>query len=192
MSGARGRRPSQHESVISKRFRPLRSRPPKTTLARSIHPLMVIHDLRQGSLTSLDAYLRLNGGIPDRGVAVELRKLISGSRQRSRYRLIAIEHPKGPPAKRGRPESKRGVKPTEKQKRLVRSFEKAVRDYPKVGSAVARVVEVEGVSPSRVYAARLAVKRYQEFLVGQATLRDELNRSAEHALAKLKQRSTSG
>lgn len=66
------------------------------------HPEIVAQDLRRGCLSSLDRYLALHQGVPDRRVALELRKLITGSRHRTDYRLIVVDHPKKPKNKGGR------------------------------------------------------------------------------------------
>ena len=77
-----------------KQFKPVFESRKKVILPKDFVPwFTVIKDLRRGSLANLDRYLKHNGGIPDRGVALELRKLISGSRQRSKYRLVVIDHP---------------------------------------------------------------------------------------------------
>lgn len=100
-SGRKRFRSVEQASILDKRFKPLIERPMRRR--PKIHPLMVIADLRKGSLASLDRYLAQEGGIRDRQLAIELRKLISGSACRSPFRLLAIHHPNGPKNKGGKP-----------------------------------------------------------------------------------------
>lgn len=97
-------RPIKSNGLTDKKFKRLvetGKRVPKT-----VHPWIVVADLRRGSLTSLDRYLAKHKGIPDHLVAVELRKLISGSAERTRYSLIAVEHPRAQKSVGGRPKKK--------------------------------------------------------------------------------------
>jgi hypothetical protein len=87
-----------------------------------VHPLVVIADLRRGCLTSLERYLSENQGIPDREVALELRKLIIGSQHRSPYRLMVVDHPAKPKSKEGRPK-KANSKLSNRDRELVAKFE---------------------------------------------------------------------
>jgi hypothetical protein len=190
MVSARDRRPSKHISMVSKRFRPVRDRPARVSIEKRMPALIVIRDLQRGCLTSLDIYLRINKGIPDPEIALELRKLISGSQHRSKYRLIAIEHPDSPAPGRGRPPEKDTIKPTATEFRLVRAFEKAAQSCPKVEAAVAQVAEDERVSKAMVYRARKAVKIYRQFETDQRALRERLNSQAESSLTKLRNSQT--
>lgn len=88
-------------SMSSKRFTRV-EKTPKQVSALRVHPVTVCADLRNGCLESLDEYLRQERGIPDREVALEIRRLISGSILRSQYRIIVIEHPDRPKRKVGR------------------------------------------------------------------------------------------
>lgn len=90
-------------SVFVKRFNRVVPTPPRVRLP--LHPAAVLIDLRNGSLSSLDAYLKKHRGIPDREVALELSNLLSGSATRTRFRLVVVDHPDGPPSKGGRPKS---------------------------------------------------------------------------------------
>lgn len=98
-------RPITSPGISGKKFQPLVNGRRIHTLPA--HPLVVIGDLRAGSLGSLDAYLKKNRGIPDREVALELRKLLSGTSERSRFRLVLVDHPDIPADLGGRPQSKR-------------------------------------------------------------------------------------
>jgi hypothetical protein len=94
-------KPVEQSSIADKRFK-------RTVIASNqvtspkVHPLIVMTDLRKGSLASLSRYLAQEGGIPDRAVAIELRKLISGSVCRSRFRLMVVGHPDSPNNQGGR------------------------------------------------------------------------------------------
>lgn len=87
-----------------------------------MQPLIVCQDLRRGSLDSLSIYLVQEGGIPDRQVAVELRKLLSGSRQQSKYRMVVIDHPDSERDIGGRPPSKSHLL-SEKEAEILRVYE---------------------------------------------------------------------
>jgi len=97
-------RPISKTGLSEKQFKPvfagLRKR---VDLRKVAHPLIVVADLRRGSLASLDRYMAKHRGIPDHQVAVELRKLIWGTRSRSRFRLVIVEHPDRPADVGGRP-----------------------------------------------------------------------------------------
>lgn len=152
---------AEAKSILEKRFRRLRpldeGAPPVS--ADLAHPMIVIHDLRAGSLASLDLYLKQNGSIPDREVALELRKLLTGTSKRSRFRIIAIEHPDGPPPKRGRPR-KVGGKPSGKQITLASALQERIRIERKVDMAAAAVAADHKVSVATVHRAARAVSRY--------------------------------
>lgn len=97
-------RPISGTGVGEKQCEPVVTGLPKRIDLRKVtHPLIVVADLRRGSLASLDRYLAKHKGIPDYAIAVELRKLISGSLTRSRFRLAVIEHPDTPMDVGGRP-----------------------------------------------------------------------------------------
>lgn len=90
-------RPITKTGLSEKQFKPaiteLRKR---VDLRNVVHPLFVVADLRRGSVARLDRYLAKHKGIPDHAVALELRKLISGSPCRSKFRLIVVQHPSTP------------------------------------------------------------------------------------------------
>jgi hypothetical protein len=97
-------RPVEGDSIRSKKFKKLIDTNKHFALRR-VHPLVVIADLRRGCLDSLNQYLRQEKGNLDRGVMVELRKLISGSRSRTDFRIMVVQHPDSPKDKGGRPGS---------------------------------------------------------------------------------------
>jgi hypothetical protein len=88
-------RPIDKPSILDKKFKPVVATRMPVSL-KSVPSVIVIANLRRGSLKSLDQYLRQRKGIADRQIAVELRKLISGSQERSPYRLVVTRHPDSP------------------------------------------------------------------------------------------------
>lgn len=132
-------RPVEQASITDKRFRRLVPTSVRIDLQKMVHPLVVLADLRNGSLASLTRYLAQEGGISDRAVAIELRKLISGSKYRSRYRLLVVEHPDRPKNKGGRP-SEQAEETQALYGRMVASYERAlVLEGQKAWLARARV-----------------------------------------------------
>lgn len=112
-------RPIISAGTSGKQFR--RTSTSSRTIPFPAHPLIVLNDLRAGSLESLDAYLKRHSGIPDRELALELRKLLSGSAARSKFRLIVVDHPDGPVDRGSRPKSKSSV-PTARERELAAAF----------------------------------------------------------------------
>ena len=140
-------RPVEPGSLLDKRFKSVIERSKR--LRPKIHPLVVLADLRNGSLASLDRYLAQEGGIPDREVAVELRKLISGSRNRSLFRLLVIEHPDGQKNKGGTPAGKR-ITRVERYSKIATRYRQVYADVGKVWLAKDLVAGEFDCSPSTV------------------------------------------
>lgn len=114
-----------------------------------VHELIVLMDLQKGVLTSLDRYLAKHKGIPDRRIAVALRKLISGTLQRSSYRLIVVQHPDLPPDSGGAPKRQRSVT-AQRQREIVERVEALVTLGDKRGIAIETVASELGVSKRTV------------------------------------------
>jgi hypothetical protein len=89
-------RPIKNAALADKKFTPALRVKKRINLKGVAHPLIVIADLRRGSIGSLDRYLYKTKGVIDRAVALELRKLISGSIERTKFRIIVVEHPDTP------------------------------------------------------------------------------------------------
>lgn len=140
-------RPVKRGSLLDKRFKPVVERSKR--LRPAIHPLIVLADLRNGCLVSLDRYLAQEGGIPDREVAVELRKLISGSRNRSRFRLLVVEHPDGPKNAGGAPSGRRTSR-EERYNKIAERYHQVFADVGKVWRSKEIVADEVGCSPSTV------------------------------------------
>lgn len=117
---------------------------------------------------------------------MELRKLISGTQHRAKYRLVAAAHPDGPPPKRGAPRKKATVKPTPTDLRLSRAFERAKAMHGNITAATAQVMTDEKVSKDMVDRARSSVRKYTEFVESLKEARREANRRADTALVKLR------
>jgi hypothetical protein len=112
-------RPITSAGVIGKQFQRLVKG--RRIQALPAHPLVVTGDLRAGSLRSLDAYLKRHRGMPDNEVALELRKLLSGSPAESKFRLVVVDHPDLPSDDGGRPESKSDA-PTRAERELYAEY----------------------------------------------------------------------
>jgi hypothetical protein len=148
-------RPVEPGSLLDKRFEPFIESSKR--LLTKIHPLIVLADLRRGSLASLDKYIAQEGGIPDRHVAIELRKLISGSAQRSPFRLEIVEHPDGPKNTGGRPASDRhGC--MERDRIIAARHEQVLAEVQKAWLATEQVAAEFALSPSTVRRAIRSVR----------------------------------
>lgn len=128
-SGDRRKRvkPIEQPSIGDKRFRRVLT-PSKRITSLKVHPLIVLADLRRGSLVSLTSYLAQERSIPDRAVALELRKLISGSVYRSQYRLLVIEHPDRPKNRGGHPPNKRDEGTLNRYRQMFASYNQVLRE----------------------------------------------------------------
>lgn len=125
---------------------------PRRITKLTAHPIVVCRDLRNGRLDSLDAYLRKNKGIPDREVALELQKLISGSTKRTNFRIVVIDHPDAPPDSGGRPRLKR-TQPTQVEIELTEAYEKHFAMIGKVRLSREQAAEEKGVSTRTIQRA---------------------------------------
>jgi len=143
-------------SIQDKRFRPIIASSRRNWLAK-VHPLVVIADLRNGCLSSLERYLAQNRGIFDRGIALELRKLVAGTQYRSRYKLMVVEHPDKPKSKGGRPR-RNGTASTAKERALVAEFERQRKIEGKNYRAKEVLVEQGHASGSTIDRARRNIK----------------------------------
>lgn len=149
--------------------------------------MIVVRDLKHGCLTSLDLYLRIHQGIPDREVAVELRKLLSGSRHRTKYRLEALPHPDAR-AKVGAPRKSLVAKPTQREFELADAFEEAKKAFIYAEAAIAMVREKVTESGSTINRAAKKVAKYRCFLAEQKAARDARTKSLDDALERLRQK----
>ncbi len=149
-------RPIANVGVMDKKFNRLGR---KTLIP--LHELTAIMDLEKGVLSSLDRYLAKHKGIPDRRVALALRKLISGSVQRTQYRLAVIQHPDLPPEPDGAP-SKRRPSTAERHRPIVERVEALMAQGDKKGIAIETVMSEFEVSERTVQRAlRTAEERRQ-------------------------------
>lgn len=154
-------RPITSAGVSAKKFRRLVATPRLKTVPA--HPLVVIEDLRVGSLGSLDAYLKKNRGIPDREVALELRKLLSGTSKRSRFRLVVVDHPDLPADRGGRPKS-RSVQPTPRE---IEIYEKYREQLEIIGKKKEARLQIVGKGRSE-RTIRLAVNKVEAAMKREA------------------------
>jgi len=168
-------RPITSPGVSGKQFRRLVATP--RIKSPPAHPLVVIGDLRAGSLASLDAYLKKHRSIPDREVALELRKLLSGSSARSRFRIVVVDHPDLPADRGGRPKSK-GTKVTSVEIDIYADYRKQLALIGKKKEARLQIVG-KGRSERTV---RLAIRKIEA-----AMKREAAASSWEEALERLRQ-----
>lgn len=168
-------RPIKSAGVSGKKFRRLVGTPRLKTVPA--HPLVVIQDLRAGSLGSLDTYLKKNRGIPDREVALELRKLLSGTSARSRFRLVVVDHPDLPADRGGRPESK-SSEPTRAERELYDAYIKQLDFFGKKKEA--RIATAKKQRRSEI-TVRRAIRK-----VENALKREDDRARWEEALVRLR------
>lgn len=175
-------RPIKSVGVSGKKFRRLVGTPGLKTVPA--HPLVVIQDLRAGSLGSLETYLKKNRGIPDREVALELRKLLSGTSARSRFRLVVVDHPDLPADGGSRPKSKTLV-PNSKELEIVEEYRAQFDVFGKIEIAREETAKVFSISVTTVKRAQRKVeaaearetRRAEQRSVHEATL-DKLRRES--------------
>lgn len=126
-----------------------------------LHELVVLMDLEKGVLTSLDRYLAKHKGIPDRRIALALRKLISGSVQRTQYRLVVVQHPSLPKDRGGAPRKQR-QSTAERHWPIVERFDALMAQGDKKGIAIETVMSEFNVTERTVQRAlRAAEERRQ-------------------------------
>lgn len=176
------RRPITSAGVSGKQFRRLVSSPRIGSIPA--HPLVVIGDLRAGSLASLDAYLKKHRGIPDKEVALELRKLLSGSSARSKFRMVVVDHPDLPADRGGRPKSKTQV-PSSEELDMVDEYRAQFDVFGKIEIAREETAKVFSVSVTtvkraqdKVEAAEAREKRWAEVQNGHESALDKLRRES--------------
>jgi hypothetical protein len=174
-------RPILVPGLASKKFHSLW--PTRKRVKDFLHPMFVAIDLRRGSLDSLNAYLKKHRGIPDREVALELRKLLSGSAARTKFRLMVVDHPDAAPSKGGRLRTKSMV-PSPVEVELVEKFRAQLEVIGKIG--ISREEVANKVSVSTV---RRAIRKV-EAAEAQEKKREALVGLYELALENLRKRSS--
>lgn len=160
----------------------------KRRVPKICHPLTVVSDLRRGSLASLDRYLAKHRGIPDHVVAVELRKLISGSAARTQYRLAVVQHPGVPKHLGGRPRSD-ATAPSARDWEIVARYEALLTIEGKAYRAKELTAEKFSLSPATVLRAIRKVKHARAEAIACAEeeeKRTEIIQLRNDALAKLR------
>lgn len=171
--------PVEVTSILNKKFKYFTGNK-RLVLPSKVHALMVISDLRRGSLVALDRYLAQNKGIDDPMIALELRKLISGSQHRTPYRLMVIHHPDNP-RKGGRPK-KVATHLTEQELAATDAFKAQRTETPKNYTAIENVTKDLQISPSTIARGRRKVKAANE----EAMQREELIIRKNKALGQLR------
>jgi hypothetical protein len=155
-------RPKNQTGILDEKFRGV-TNSTRNLVMNTVHPLVVISDLRKGAISSLDTYLRQQKGIPDRQVALELRKLISGTVSRSSFRILVVDHPDKPKEKGGRPSAKARA-PTEAEFRATEDVRRYLKQYRMEG-AVAQVAQEHEISVNTVYKYVRRVSEYEAKLL---------------------------
>lgn len=176
-------RPSTQAGVMEKRFKRLAE--PKKRVRTVADRAIVLLDLKRGSLASLDRYLAKHKGIPDRAVALELRKLISGTAERSRYRLTAVEHPDLPVDRGGRPK-KAEIAPSARDWEIVDRYEALLAQEGKAWRARELALEEFEVSPRTVSRAIEKVKQARAQIAAEASAQLERREALTHREAALR------
>lgn len=166
-------RPMNHAGIMEKKFKRVVQPTTRATL-KAVHPLVVIADLRRGSISSLDRYLARKKGIPDREVLLELRKLISGSIERTRYRLVVVEHPDTPKNIGGRPLNDPET-PSDKEREIAAHFEAILETEGKVWTAKETTAKQLNVSITKVDRARRRVENARKKQIESDRIFDRRN-----------------
>ncbi len=149
-------RPISNAGVMDRKFKRLGRQ-----ASIPLHELVVLMDLEKGVLTSLDRYLAKHKGIPDRRIALALRKLISGSVQRTQHRLVVVQHPSLPKDRGGAPKTQRRST-AERHRTIVERFEIHMAQGDKRGIAIETVMSEFNVTERTVQRAlRTAEERRQ-------------------------------
>lgn len=151
-------RPFVVRSVAAKKFKSFAGVEKRDRLPA--HPLIVTTDLRNGSLDTLDAYLKKHGGIPDREVAIELRKLLSGNWHRTKFRLVVVDHPSVKPSKGGRPR-KASPDATPDDIERVQVYRKHFKEIGKIGLALEEAALELEISESSIRRAIRVVEGHE-------------------------------
>lgn len=175
-------RPVNSTEVGGKQFRRIGSS--RRINSFPAHPLVVVRDLRAGSVRSLDAYLKKHRGIPDKAVALELRKLLLGSAARSKFRLVVVDHPDGPHDRGSRPKSKSPV-PNIREQKLAAAYREQFERIGKKRLAEEEAAKDTGESRSTVRRARKKVAASEDTQAEHARI--EVRRKL--ALKALRQKS---
>ena len=179
MSERKRARLQSRPSILRKRFTDVVDVSKRVDASSQVHPLFVIADLRRGSLESLDLYLEQNGAIADRALALELRKLISGTHARTKYRLSVIDHPDSSVLQGGRPKKPKGVRyPSDRDFELARSFAETVEISGTIDAAIFAVAVDKGVSEKTVKRARKRVAAHLDSIRS-----NQVKAESEHSLA---------
>lgn len=164
-------RPVEVTSVLDKRFTPVIETRQRITIT-TVHPLMVVIDLRRGCLTSLERYLRQEGGLPDPEVVAELQKLLSG---KSRFMLAVAERGN----KGGRP-SKGNRKPTRLEFAVADAFEKG-KSKGMSASLHSSLADEHGISIDTVKAWIRKVRKYRRQQAEMDALRTRYRTAVKNA-----------
>ncbi|MBX9662120.1 hypothetical protein [Novosphingobium sp.] len=149
-------RPIANAGVTDKKFKRFGRQAPIP-----LHELTVLMDLEKGVLSSLDRYLAKHKGIPDRRVALALRKLISGSVHRAQYRLVAIRHPGLPSDCGGAPKRQRHST-AERHRLIVQRLEELIAQGDKKGIAKETIMSEFNVTKRTVERALRAVDKRRQ------------------------------
>ncbi len=180
-------RPLNNNGAQGKKFK--RRVEPQKRVTKIDDALLVVNDLRRGSLASLDSYIAKNRGIPDHMVAFELRKLISGSPERTQYRLAVIQHPGAPKHAGGRPRND-GAVPSDRDQEIAARYEALLTIEGKAYRAKELTAEEFSLSPATVLRAirKVAHARAKAAACAEEEeKRAEIMRLRNDALAKLRE-----
>lgn len=177
-------RPADQTSILDKRFERLVTHE-KEVKHNSTHAVVVLNDLKRGSLKSLAKYLRETGGITDPEIALALHKLIDGNTSHTCFRVIVVDHPDQPLNRGGRPKSKK-ISLTEREEALIARFDAALKVEKKHQLAVAAASKAAGVSQPTISRALQKRRRLDRQLAEREEAKNRIIERGEEARANLR------
>lgn len=135
-------KPVPQIGVMDKRFKPVVDVPKKIDRSKlRAHPVIVIADLKKGVVTSLVKYIVEEQKIDDLEILLWLVFLLAGPPEKTKYRLLPVEHPELA-SKRGRkPNPKPGL--TEREAGYVEAYD---TEYGISGKHTAAIAYAAGVN----------------------------------------------
>ena len=179
-------RPVHQTSVGDKQFR-------RVLLAEKriekniLHPIVVVADLKKGSLNSLARYIREKGSIADSEICKEILNLIEGQYEQSRFRAIVVDHPDAPSDKGGRPE--KSIEDSPDYKRILARFDElpiVTRQQENAINDLADELKISRATIFRVLEKRKQLEKLAAIALANAEERKKFGERRQIALNKLR------
>lgn len=138
-------KPVPQISVMDKRLKPAVKTTKKIDKNKlKPHPLVVVADLKKGVVSSLVQYIAEKQKIDDLEILLWLIYLLAGPPEKTKYRLLPVEHPELA-SKRGRkPYPKKAL--TEREARYVEAFDAEYSVSKNHTASIAHAAELNQVS----------------------------------------------